>query len=83
DNVKYKEQVNSMVAEFLISNSQPFSVLENLAFKKLLKKLNPYYEIPCDKGIKAQICISYNWMLVTLQDILKNSINYCKLTIDL
>ncbi|CAG8677343.1 15473_t:CDS:2, partial [Racocetra persica] len=83
DNVEYKEQVDSMVAEFLISDSQPFSVLENPAFKKLLKKLNPYYEIPCDKGIKARICMSYNWMLATLQDILKNSMNYCGLTIDL
>ncbi|CAG8751900.1 35160_t:CDS:2, partial [Racocetra persica] len=52
NNVEYKEQVNSMVAEFLISDSQPFF------------------------GIKARICMSYNWMLATLQDILKNSMNF-------
>ncbi|CAG8494321.1 1220_t:CDS:10 [Dentiscutata erythropus] len=49
DNVEYKEEVDNIVAEFLISDSQAFSVLENPAFKKLLKKFNPYYETPCDK----------------------------------
>ncbi|CAG8846022.1 16173_t:CDS:1, partial [Racocetra persica] len=73
NNVEYKKQVDEIVTEFLISDSQSFSILENPAFIKLLKKLNPYYETPCDKGIKTRIYMSYDWMIATLKDKIKNS----------
>ncbi|CAG8566660.1 2919_t:CDS:1, partial [Scutellospora calospora] len=83
NNIEYKKQVDEIVTEFLISDSQSFSILKNLAFIKHLKKLNPYYEIPCNKGIKTRIYMSYDWMIATLKDKIKNSMSYCGLTIDL
>ncbi|CAG8789292.1 6717_t:CDS:2, partial [Cetraspora pellucida] len=46
DNGIYKEQVDKALVKFIVTNSQPFYMLENLRFIKYSLMLSPSYKLP-------------------------------------
>ncbi|CAG8753110.1 23074_t:CDS:2, partial [Gigaspora rosea] len=54
-NTRQKESINYALVEWIVTDLQPFYVLKNESFIKLIHILNPYYELPSDKHIKALI----------------------------
>ncbi|CAG8638249.1 7725_t:CDS:2, partial [Cetraspora pellucida] len=54
-NPHQKESIECALVEWIVTNSQPFYVLQNGSFVKLIHTLNPYYELPSNKQIKAQL----------------------------
>ncbi|CAG8839341.1 35616_t:CDS:2, partial [Gigaspora margarita] len=82
-NVCQKESINYALVEWIVTNLQPFYVLKNESFIKLIHTLNPYYELPSDKYIKALIHPSYNHLMENLKLFLATEIKTCRLTCDL
>ncbi|CAG8724590.1 25422_t:CDS:2 [Dentiscutata erythropus] len=62
DNAVYKEQANNALVEFIVTDSQPFYMLENSEFIKYSLALGPSYKLPSNKGIKSKIYLTYDWM---------------------
>ncbi|CAG8789788.1 3578_t:CDS:2, partial [Cetraspora pellucida] len=62
DNGIYKEQVNKALVKFIVTDSQPFYMLENPGFIKYSLVLSPFYKLPSNKGIKNKIYLAYDWM---------------------
>ncbi|CAG8740380.1 25006_t:CDS:2, partial [Racocetra persica] len=66
NNVAYKEQVDRALVKFIITDSQPFYLLESPRFIKYSIALELSYEISHNKGIKNKIYLAYNWITATL-----------------
>ncbi|CAG8822897.1 17034_t:CDS:2, partial [Dentiscutata erythropus] len=66
NNTIYKEQVDKALVEYIVTDSQPFYMLENPGFIKYSLALGPSYKLPSNKGIKSKIYLAYDWMLATI-----------------
>ncbi|CAG8762224.1 20691_t:CDS:2, partial [Gigaspora margarita] len=66
-----------------IERALPFYVLQSESFVKLIYTLNPYYELPSNKQIKARIHQSYNNSIEYLKTLLVTELKTCSLTCDL
>ncbi|CAG8739176.1 17314_t:CDS:2, partial [Gigaspora margarita] len=53
-------QLCQYLADWIIIDSQPLTVLQNLAFRKFVTELDPKFKIPCAKYIKKLVHIAYN-----------------------
>ncbi|CAG8733777.1 21217_t:CDS:2 [Cetraspora pellucida] len=83
DNGIYKEQVDKALVEFIVTDSQPFYMLENPGFIKYSLVLSPSYKLPSNKGIKNKIYLAYDWMSEVVHSKLKESMKYCGLMTNL
>src|SRR6185437_10227143 len=66
-NTRQKESINYALVEWIVTDLQPLYVLKNESFIKLIHTLNPYYELPSDKHVKALIHQSYNHSIENLK----------------
>ncbi|CAG8695636.1 2099_t:CDS:2 [Cetraspora pellucida] len=66
-----------------VTDLQPFYVLKNKSFIKLIHTLNPYYKLPSDKHVKVLIHQSYNYSIENLKLLLVTEIKTCELICDL
>ncbi|CAG8616145.1 8992_t:CDS:2, partial [Racocetra persica] len=66
NNTIYKEQVDKALVEYIVTDSQPFYILENPRFIKYSLALGPSYKLSSNKGIKSKIYLAYDWMLATI-----------------
>ncbi|CAG8786763.1 10303_t:CDS:2, partial [Gigaspora margarita] len=82
-NSRQKESIERALVKWLVTNSQPFYVLQSKSFVKLIYTLNPYYELPSNKQIKARIHQSYNNSIEYLKTLLVTELKTCNLTCDL
>ncbi|CAG8771460.1 2368_t:CDS:2, partial [Racocetra persica] len=74
-NTIYKEQVDKALVEFIVTDSQPFYMLENLEFIKYSLALSLSYKLPSNKEIKNKIYLAYDWMSTVVRmcnNIIKN-----------
>lgn len=49
------ENLDLELVSMLLSSSTPFELIDNPAFKKFVKKLNPSYQLPRSKDLKEKI----------------------------
>ncbi|CAG8809719.1 2084_t:CDS:2, partial [Racocetra persica] len=70
DNAIYKEQVDKVLVEFIVTDSQPFYMLENPGFIKYSLALSLSYKLPSNKGIKSKIYLAYDWMSAVVRTLL-------------
>ncbi|CAG8539954.1 37605_t:CDS:2 [Gigaspora margarita] len=82
-NVHQKESINYALVEWIVTDLQPFYVLKNESFIKLIHILNPYYELLSDKYVKVLIHQSYNHSIENLNLLLATEIKTCRLTCNL
>ncbi|CAG8541975.1 8817_t:CDS:2, partial [Ambispora leptoticha] len=54
-NSHQKETIDRALAKWIVTNLQPLYVLQNESFIEFVHALNPYYELPSDKSVKALI----------------------------
>ncbi|CAG8678406.1 40131_t:CDS:2 [Gigaspora margarita] len=57
-NVCQKESINYALVEWIVTDLQPFYILKNESFIKLIHTLNPYYKLPSNKYVKVP-CTAY------------------------
>ncbi|XP_076746565.1 uncharacterized protein LOC143421316 [Maylandia zebra] len=48
-----QSQIDEDLVSMVIEDSQPFSIVEDKGFKRLVKSLNPSYVLPTKKVVKA------------------------------
>ncbi|CAG8785463.1 19314_t:CDS:2, partial [Cetraspora pellucida] len=82
-NPRQKESIEHALVEWIVTNSQPFYILQSESFVKLIHTLNPYYELPSNKQIKAHIHQSYNNSIEYLKTLLVTELKTCSLTCNL
>ncbi|CAG8743551.1 31365_t:CDS:2, partial [Racocetra persica] len=66
-----------------IERALPLHVLQSESFIKLIHILNPYYELPSNKQVKAQIHQSYNYSTEHLKTLFATELKTYSLTCDL
>ncbi|CAG8499445.1 15694_t:CDS:2, partial [Racocetra fulgida] len=76
-------QLCQYLTDWIITDSQPLTVIENPAFKKFISELDPKFKIPCIKSIKKLIHIAYNHSLKLIMEKIKNDSTSVSLTCDL
>ncbi|GBC25170.2 zinc finger BED domain-containing protein 4-like [Rhizophagus irregularis DAOM 181602=DAOM 197198] len=79
----YQHKLNTLLLEFIITDSQPFHILKSKGFRKLLFALDPSYSIPCDKTIKNLITEVYKLGVKELLTLVINSCEFISITTDL
>ncbi|CAG8778065.1 19340_t:CDS:2, partial [Gigaspora rosea] len=82
-NLHQKEFIDRALVKWIVTNMQPLYVLQNTSFIEFVHVLNPYYELPSDKFIKALIHQSYNYSAERLKNLFATEIKTCGLTCDL
>ncbi|CAG8692323.1 20461_t:CDS:2 [Rhizophagus irregularis] len=78
-----EKELNTLLLEFIITDSQPFHILKSKGFRKLLFALDPSYSIPCDKTIKNLITEVYKLGVKELLTLVINSCEFISITTDL
>ncbi|CAG8674452.1 5148_t:CDS:2 [Dentiscutata erythropus] len=73
-NPRQNESIERALVTWIITNSQPLHVLQSKSFIKLINTLNPYYELPSNKQIKARIHQSYNYSVERLKALFKTEL---------
>jgi len=56
---KSKPITDSLV-DFVTTDLQPFTIVENSEFKLLVNKLNPHYILPCRQTLKKKFIENYD-----------------------
>jgi hypothetical protein len=64
-------KIRQNLTEFIIDDNQPFFILQNKRFRKLLLSLDENFDIPCDKSVKLMIGEAYEWSKDQLLELLK------------
>lgn len=54
-----KKEIDDAVVNFIIKDSQLFSVVEDVGFKELVAKLDPTYTLPTRKAVKNMVYARY------------------------
>ncbi|CAG8434442.1 5241_t:CDS:2 [Scutellospora calospora] len=76
-------QLCHFLTNWIITDSQPFTVLENPAFRKFITGLDPKFQIPCIKYIKKLMHLAYNHSYKLIMEKVKNDSISISLTCDL
>jgi hypothetical protein len=71
------------LADWVICDSQPLTVLESPAFKQLIFQLDPKFQMPNPKYIKLLIHKAYNYSKPLIMEKLEKDANAVSLTCDL
>lgn len=50
-----KADLDDAIVNFIIEDSQPFSVVEDAGFKELVAKLDPTYTLPTREAVKNMV----------------------------
>ncbi|CAG8790756.1 22012_t:CDS:1 [Racocetra persica] len=82
-NSRQKESIERALVEWIVTNLQPLHILQSESFIKLIHILNPYYELPSNKQVKARIHQSYNYSTEHLKTLFATELKTCSLTYDL
>lgn len=53
-------KITEAIVYFICKDNQPFSVVEDIGFKKLMKEVAPLYKVPTRNTIKARILQKYD-----------------------
>nr|XP_046480872.1 E3 SUMO-protein ligase ZBED1-like [Neodiprion pinetum] len=75
------KQITQTIAEMITRDSLPYSMVEGIGFKKLMKTVAPLYNVPCRKTITELIDTKYEEKKTIIKQKLKSIKNIC-LTID-
>ncbi|KAH8344489.1 hypothetical protein KR084_006217, partial [Drosophila pseudotakahashii] len=77
-----KIEIDNAVMNLIVSDMQPFRIVEETGFKKLVSILNPKYKLPSRTALQ-NVCLmtSYEKCKERLQNLLK-CVNYCSITSD-
>lgn len=54
-----KRDLDDALVNFIVKDSQPFSVVEDVGFKELVAKLDPTYTLPTRKAVKNMVEAKY------------------------
>ncbi|CAG8819649.1 33845_t:CDS:2, partial [Gigaspora margarita] len=73
NNPKRKKEKDQALAEFIIYNSQPLTILSSQKFIAFCQALDPYYQAPNDKALKRMINEAYLYSKNLLCEILEKS----------
>lgn len=68
--------------DFILNTSQPLRIVEHASFRQFIKELDPAFNMPDSKGVKAIIHLAYNYTFDALVKLLQPVI-YVYLTLDL
>ncbi|CAG8460021.1 17383_t:CDS:2 [Gigaspora rosea] len=83
NNPKRKKEKDQALAEFIIYNSQPLTILSSQKFIVFCQALDLYYQVPNDKALKHMINEAYLYNKNLLCEILEKSALTVSLTCDL
>lgn len=70
------------LTDFVLNAALPLRIVENAFFHRLIQELDPAFNIPDSRGIKAMIHLAYNYTFKALVDLLQ-PIESVSLTLDL
>lgn len=68
--------------DFILNTSQPLRVVENIYFHKIIQQLDPVFDIPDSKSVKAIIHHAYNHTFKAISNLLE-PVTSVHLTLDL
>ena len=55
-----KKKIDEALKNFIVSDMQSFSIVENKAFQVFVKVLNPKYTLPCRHTLSNVSCLIYS-----------------------
>ena len=68
-----KKDFDDAVANFIINNNEPFTLVRNKAFQELMGKMQPLYKLPCYETVLRLVGKKYDEMMKCLKKLLKNA----------
>jgi hypothetical protein len=78
-----QKNLMQLLANFIIQDCQPFSIIESPSFIDLVHGLEPGFEIPCIKTMKKLIRDAYNWSMKQLLGMLVSEAETINFTTDM
>ncbi|CAG8847386.1 20330_t:CDS:2, partial [Gigaspora margarita] len=78
-----QEKIAQLLVEFIIEDCQPFHILRNKAFRRLLNYMESGFQIPCEPTVKKMINKAYYWSRDQLFSMINMDGGYVNLTTDL
>lgn len=51
------KEANTLLAQWVLRDRLPFSIVESGDFKAFLRRLNPHYQLPCRKTVKKKVML--------------------------
>ena len=80
---KRQLSLEQSVITFIILDCQPLNILQNNAFREMLREFEPGFKIPIKEKCKEMIYDSYKWIMDHLRELLRSGADSINITTDL
>jgi hypothetical protein len=78
-----QKELKKITAEWLITDSLPFNVVNKKGYLKMMKTIDPAFNPPSSKSIKSSLAVAYNKGVLQLKELLSRTCETASITTDL
>ncbi|CAG8617367.1 17179_t:CDS:2 [Funneliformis caledonium] len=78
-----QQELRYAVADWVVTDGFPFSVVQGQGFKRMINKVNPEFISPCYATLKRDIGCGYKIAIELMKDHIKKTCTYASITADL
>jgi hypothetical protein len=78
-----KSRLDKKFVGIVVKDNQPLSIRDDEGFREFVEELDPFYELPSDKKVKALLVDGYNYCKQEISHLFEQGVASCSLTLDL
>ena len=77
-----KEEVKNVICQYIVDRNEPFTLVRDEDFQKMIHKFQPSAEIPCYETVMKKIGDMYSEMMTQFKDTILSELKYVAMSTD-